>query len=117
MSEDTSDTKVELRDVLGEALDLTDSKFTYSNSVQLYFGANEVTLDMYYLGPNTTPNNTHVTAQRLARVVLPLSVAKEMAELVLANIAKWEAAFGITLPLEPDNLPESDEEAREDEDK
>jgi len=110
MIDETRDPKEMLRDILSEAIDTTENKFAYANNVQLYFGANEVTLDLYYLGPNNKPNAPTLQAQRLHRAVLPVAVAKEMAELLLNGIAKWEADFGITLPLEPENLSNRQEE-------
>ncbi len=103
MDSDTQKLKELVRDVLSEATNIAGSEVTYVTNVQLYFGVHEVTLDLFYLGPNAKPNVPNAQAQRLARIVLPVSVAKEVGELLLNGTSKWEDEFGITLPIQPRN--------------
>lgn len=88
MSDEIQDAKEALRNILSEAIDLTENKYSYANNVQLYFAPSEVTLDIYFVGPNNKPNQPAPQAQRLHRIVLPIGVAQEVAELLLDNIAK-----------------------------
>jgi hypothetical protein len=100
MSEDFQYATLPTDEILAAATDLTQGQVTYVNNVSVNVGANEVILDLYFLG--TDPSDTTKTsATRLQRVVLPLDVAKQTGSILLRLVEKWENAFGVRLPLEP----------------
>ncbi len=106
------DDKTAVKTMLSQATDLTDNKLSYISNVQLYFSAHEVTLDLYYMGPNKSPNVAEPEVFRLHRIVLPLGVAKEMGELLQNGIARWENEFGVELPIQPLSTEANDEQGR-----
>src|SRR5262249_34970660 len=93
MSEQTK-TKEILDTVLDNSIDLTDNKISYVNIVRFQIGANEITLDMYFLSASSKVSDKSPQAQRIHRVVMPLGAAKEVAQLLLDGISQWEDTFG-----------------------
>lgn len=98
MNNEMKDMKEALRQVLSDAVDMTENRYSYVNNVQIYFIGNEVVLDLYFLGPNSKPNVQSPQAQRLHRIILPVEVAKETAELLLSGIGQLEAEQRIRIP-------------------
>jgi hypothetical protein len=108
MADELADKREFIRSILNDALDKTGDNYLYINNVQIYFGVSEVTLDLYYLGPTGVSATPSAKAQRLSRVVFPVAIAKEMAELVLNGILQWEDETGINLPLQRNIAPKDE---------
>lgn len=98
MNERIENPPLSIDDILNRAVDLTDSRTTYVNHIRFSIGVNEVTVDLYTVGPNPQDPSQLPLAQRVYRFAMPISAAKEMADLLLQGVARWEGTFGITLP-------------------
>lgn len=113
MSDDPNIEHVTLEDLLNGAIDLTENRSIYANNVRFTIGNYEVTLDLYTIGIDPTGKTRSLQAVRTHRVLLPISVAKDVARLLLGGITEWERAFGLTLPLTPKESDEDNEEGKE----
>jgi hypothetical protein len=68
-------------DLLQQAQDKTNGELDYVNQVRVHVSDTEVTFDFYRVMPHVLPASPpHV--ERIRRVVLPLSVAKQMGTLL-----------------------------------
>jgi hypothetical protein len=89
-------------EILNAAKDMTDGKFNYANSVRVSVSANEATLDFYSILPSDKIPKSDPEVQRFYRILIPISVAKDLANVLMQTTSSWESLFGISLPLEPD---------------
>ena len=95
-----------LEKVLSQAADKTEGRVTYVNNVRFNLTVNEVILDMYVT--INSPSGDGPVAQLVERIVLPISVAKDLSQIIMNSISEWEDTFGINLPLVPTSKPLSD---------
>lgn len=103
MTDQMQDNVSELDDLLNHATDLTENKVAYISNIRFTVSATEVTMDLYAVGRNPTDIRL-AQASRIHRIIIPLSLAKDIASLLTAAVANWETTFGITLPLMPKSL-------------
>jgi hypothetical protein len=100
-----------LEEILNAAIDLTENRSTYITNVRLRLSNSEVTLDLFYVSPDPRNPSGLPIAQRTHRLILPLSLAKNVGELLVSMANQWEEIFGITLPIMPaENTLEVDED-------
>jgi hypothetical protein len=102
--------EITIDDVLDKAIDATDNRVFYANNMRFAVSANEVTLDFYFLGAPTAQKQAP-EARRIARIVLPVNLSKEIAEIILDGVSTWEETFGINLPLKAQQPPNLSEES------
>jgi hypothetical protein len=97
----------QLEDILNEAIDLTNNQHSYVNNIRMRVTNNEVTIDCYFLAgdPKNPPGKP--IAYRSHRLVLPLSLAKDIGQLLVNSLASWEEVTGVTLPIVPKNTEEN----------
>jgi len=98
-------------DLLANATDLPAERTDYVNSLRVSTALNEMTIDFYRILPSTKrpenpPDITHVQ-----RILIPLGVAKNFAEILSASVEGWEAKFGVMEPIDDeDDIEEIDSE-------
>jgi len=71
-------------DLLKQAIDKTNGEITYSNTMSVHVGENEVVLEFYFMLPNIPQPIL------LQRIVLPLKLGMQLAEMLSTGIAQIE---------------------------
>lgn len=102
MAEKHEITPEKLEEILNRAVDLTENHSTYTTNIRFRVSNNEVTLDLFYMGPNPRNPPGDPEAYRTHRIVLSPSLAKNIGQLLLKAMTEWEESFGVTLPLSLD---------------
>jgi hypothetical protein len=59
---------------------------------------------LFRVSPDPKNPNSQLVAHRLHRLILPLSLAKDIGQLLVKNLSNWEDTFGVTLPLTPRDI-------------
>ena len=101
MAEKQQITPENMEGILNRATDLTDNRSTYVTNIRFRVSNNEVTLDLFYVGPDPRNPSGDPEAYRTHRITIPPSLAKNIGQLLANAMEEWEDAFGITLPLSP----------------
>jgi hypothetical protein len=88
-------------DWLNRASDLPDERADYANNVRIHVSPTEVVMDFYLGSPNPKDPKGEPQVKHIQRMILPVTVAKEIGEILVNSILRWEEDFGVTLPLRP----------------
>lgn len=102
--------QVSLDDILNEAIDTTNGDATYITNIRFRVTNNDVTLDMYYIGPNPKDPTVHPQAYLRNRIVIPVGLAKNIGSLLVNAMSDWEDTFGVTLPISPNEIEENSDD-------
>lgn len=116
MAHVSDNSEVNIDDLLDAAEDATDGRVMYANNARFTIGINEVIVDLFFLASNPRDRKGLPTAKHVARFVLPLSIAKDISEKMLNGISWWEERFGVSLPLNPSDISESQTTQDDDDD-
>jgi hypothetical protein len=102
----------ELEEILNSAIDLTENRVSYITHVRFRVSNVDITVDFFYVAPDFRDINGKPVAQRTHRIIMPLSLAKNIGELLVQATSDWEATMGVSLPLLPQGFDiETDDEA------
>jgi len=104
MSEVQEDKRKDIDSILDNAESIAGDNVTYVTQTRFHVGVNEVTLDLYHTSPSLDRSSGKVVSKHTHRLVLPLSLAKELAMSLAQGIKAWEDMMGISLPFEPQNI-------------
>jgi hypothetical protein len=103
-----------LDQLLNHASELPPDRINYANVVRVQSGANDVVMDFFHVMPSAKPLEPQPVVQHVQRMVLPLSIAKQIGSILLDAMESWESTFGVELPFSPTvNLPSTEEEDTE----
>jgi hypothetical protein len=107
MTDQQNDNLTLLHNILNAADDVTGGTIIYANNVRFHIGLHEVTIDLYLLNPSSTGQEPSARAKHVSRFMLPIGVAKEVAQLLSNNISDWEIALGRNISLVPSEEPDT----------
>lgn len=91
-------------DILNAARDLTENRTSYINHARFTLATNEIMVDLYVIGTDPTAPDK-IQAQRVHRIAIPISTAKDLGTLLLEAVERWENTMGVDLPFQ---VPEKD---------
>jgi hypothetical protein len=98
-------------DWLNKASDLPEDRVDYANNVRIHVSTSEVIIDFYFGSPNPKQPRGEPQVKHIQRMVLPITIAKDMGEILVNSVLRWEEDFGVTLPLHPMRNADKDEDA------
>lgn len=85
---DEQKASIVLDELLKNVIDKTDGQVTYSNTMSVSVGENEVVLEFYFMFPSV-PGRTHAPTL-LQRIVLPIKLGMQLANMLSDGISQME---------------------------